>query len=126
VKRRTLHFFYEPIMEKELTGMYQAYRRKAKSSWIQIYKYESFEDVLRKIRERSQAFTREQETARQVTSRIILKSTPEIEASSMRSGFEGGGAGLNSSILSSSIRAISKLDQHDVNIIIAQAENPEI
>ena len=112
-------------MEKELTGMYQAYRRKAKSSWIQIYKYESFEDVLRKIRERSQAFTREQETARQVTSRI-LKSTSEIEAPSMRSGFESGGAGLNSSVLSSSIRAINKLDQHDVNIIIAQAQHPEI
>lgn len=74
VKRRTLHFFYEPKMEKELTGLYQSYRKKARSSWIQIYKYDSFEDVLRKIRERSIAFSKEVETARQVTSRL-LKST---------------------------------------------------
>jgi hypothetical protein len=38
--------------------MYQAYRKKARSSWIQIYKFESFDDVLKKIRERSLAFSR--------------------------------------------------------------------
>lgn len=32
--------------------MYKAYKKKSKSSWIQIYQYVTFEDVLRKIRER--------------------------------------------------------------------------
>ena len=30
--------------------MYNAYKKKTKFSWIQIYKFESFEDILRKIR----------------------------------------------------------------------------
>jgi hypothetical protein len=37
-------------MENELTGLYKAYKKKSNSSWIQIYKYDTFEDVLRKIR----------------------------------------------------------------------------
>jgi hypothetical protein len=124
VKKRALHFYYEPRMEKELTGMYQAYRKKAKSSWIQIYRYQTFDDILKKIRERSVAFNREVETARQVTSRI-LKSTSEIEAQSMRSAFPEGGQ-MGSSVLTSSIRAINKLDQNDVNIIIVHGQHPEM
>lgn len=105
--------------------MYQAYRKKAKSSWIQIYKYETFDDVLKKIRERSIAYSKEVETARQVTSRI-LKSTSEIEAGSMRSVFPDATSQLNSSVLSSSIRAINKLDQNDVNIIIVHGQHAEL
>ena len=123
VKRRTLHFYYEPRMEKELQGMYMAYKKKAKSAWIQIYKYESFEDILKKIRERSIAFNKEVETAKQVTSRI-LKSTSEIEAPSMKSVFmDGAGSQMNSSILSPSTRAITKLDQNDVNIVIVNGHH---
>jgi hypothetical protein len=126
VKKRTLHFYYEPRMEKELTGMYRSYKKKAKSSWIQIYKYESFEDILKKIRERSIAYNKEVETAKQVTSRI-LKSTSEIEAPSMKSIFmDGATSQLNSTILSSSIKAINKLDQNDVNIIIVHGHHPEM
>ena len=36
----------------------------------------------------------------------------------MRSGIDAMGSQLNSSVLSASIRAINKLDQNDLNIII--------
>jgi len=39
---------------------------------------------------------------------------------------EGATSQLNSSILSSSIRAINKLDQNDVNIIIARGDHNDI
>lgn len=58
VKKRTLHFYYEEKIEKELIGMYNAYKKKAKSSWIQIYKFITFEDILRKIRERTKAYSK--------------------------------------------------------------------
>lgn len=124
VKKRTLHFYYQEKIEKELIGMYNAYKKKSKSSWIQIYKFITFEDILKKIRERTKAYSKQVETAKQVTSRI-LKSTSEIQSPSSRSIFmEGATSQLNSSILSSSIRAINKVDQNDVNIIIAHGHHP--
>jgi len=40
--------------------------------------------------------------------------------------FDGGTSALNSSILSSSIRAINKLDKNDVNIIISRGDHNDI
>lgn len=39
-------------MEQEFTGIYKTYKKKSKSSWLQIYPFKTFEDVLKKIRER--------------------------------------------------------------------------
>lgn len=37
-------------MEAEFTGIYKSFKKKSKVSWLQIYPYKSFEDVLKKIR----------------------------------------------------------------------------
>lgn len=115
-------------MEAELTGLYKTYKKKCKSSWIQMYHYSAFEDVLRKIREREVAATKEQDLAKKMTSKLVtsklMKSTSEI--GSMRSGFDGASSQLNSSMLGSSIRAINKLDKNDVNIIICLEQHPEV
>ena len=39
-------------MEAEFTGIYKSFKKKSKASWLQIYPYKTFEDVLKKIRER--------------------------------------------------------------------------
>lgn len=57
----------------------------------------------------------------------MLKSSVDIEPLSMKSVFmEGATSQLNSSILGSSIRAINKLDQNDVNIIISRGGHNDI
>lgn len=81
---------------------------------------------MKKIREREVAQTKEVETARRATSKIMM-SQSNIDAVSLRSGLDGGmGSGMNSSVLSASIRAINKLDQNDLNIIICQGHHSEI
>ena len=42
VKKRTLHFFYQEFMEQEFTSIYKNYRKKTKSSWLQIYPFKNF------------------------------------------------------------------------------------
>jgi len=49
---------------------------------------------------------------------------PMLTARSMKSGFDMGGSQVNTSVLSSSIRAINKLDKNDVNIIICRGHHP--
>lgn len=49
-----------------------------------------------------------------------------VSARSMRSGIDMGGSQVNTSVLSSSIRAINKLDKNDVNIIICRGHHKDL
>ena len=75
--------------------------------------------MLKKIREREVVQIKEVDIAIRATSKI-LQSQSIIEPTSIKSGImmEGMGSQLNSSVLGASIRAINKLDQNDLNIII--------
>lgn len=62
--------------------------------------------------------SKEIDIAKRATSKILL-SQSNIEPTSMKSGLmDGMGSQLNSSVLGASIRAINKLDQNDLNIIL--------
>ncbi len=58
-------------MEQEFTGIYKTYKKKSKSSWLQIYPFRTFEDVLKKIREREVVQTKELDVARKATSKLM-------------------------------------------------------
>ncbi len=76
------------------------------------------------------AQTKELDVARRATSKI-MSEVQAMEPVSMKSMMKSGimdmmGSQLNSSVLTSSIRAINKLDKDDLNIIICNNSHSEI
>ena len=65
--------------------------------------------------------------AKRVTSKIMsqinLDNPSFMSMKSMKSGMDVMGSQLNSSVLSTSIRAIQKLDKNDLNIIICRGDH---
>jgi 23S rRNA pseudoU1915 N3-methylase RlmH len=114
-------------MEQEFTGIYKTYKKKNKSSWLQIYSFRTFEDVLKKIREREVNQAKEIDVARRATSKLMSEMSinePVSMKSMMKSGImDAMGSQLNSSVIASSIKAINKLDKNDLNVIICNGSH---
>lgn len=107
--------------------MYKKYNKKSKSSWLQIHPYSSFYEIVKSIKQREALSIKEADKATQMaqelTSRLI-KSRSQIDIFSMKSisnSFD------NSQILlTSSIQTGAKLNQDDVNVIIARTHFEEL